>query len=332
MLNIKKPYLLYLGNAAKPLAIKTARGIVDWRPEFCIGEYKCRDKKLSLGLKQLTPKEAKAKGAQTFVIGLANSGGEISQAWIPHILLALEAGLDIASGLHQKISDIEEVRYTAQTHNCHIHNVRHYEGNIPIGNGIKRNGNRILTVGTDCAVGKMYTALAIEQEMKKQGFDVSFKATGQSGLLLADGGICIDAVIADFMSGAVEIISPNADDTHWDIIEGQGSLFNPSFAGVSTGLLHGAQADYLVMCHEEGRENIKDLKGYKLPSLKDCIQANLDVGRLTNPNVKLVGISLNCRNIGKERGMLRIKQIEEEFGVPCFDPMITGAGNLVKTL
>jgi len=326
------PFLLYLGDASKPLAIKTSRGIADWRPELCLGEYAHPDCSISLGLEKLSPKEAKSKGAKTFVVGLANSGGTISESWIDHIVDAVEQGLDIACGLHEKLVDIPRIRDAAKSHGCKLFDLRHQAQEIPIGNGKKRSGKRILTVGTDCSVGKMYSALSIEREMKKQGFDVSFKATGQSGLLLANNGICIDAVVADFIAGAVELISPDADDNHWDIIEGQGSLFNPSFAGVSTGLLHGAQADYLVMCHEAGREDIKDVPGYKVPDLTNCIEHNITVARLTNPKVKLAGISLNCRVVGEKQGRELMKQLEQQFNVPCFDPMLTGSENFVSSL
>jgi len=332
MFEIKKPYLLYLGDSSEVLAIKTARGIAEWRPEYCIGEYANPGCEMTLGLPKLSPKAAKAQGAQTLIVGLANSGGKISSSWIPTLLEALESGLDIASGLHQKIGDVDILKTAAKKYGCNIHDVRHGMQNIPIGKGQKRRGKRILTVGTDCSVGKMYTALAVEREMRTQGFDVSFKATGQSGLFLADNGICIDAVVADFIAGAVEVISPEADENHWHIIEGQGSLFNPSFAGVSTGLLHGAQADYLIMCHEAGRETIKDIPNYKLPTLEACIEHNLYVGRLTNPNVKMVGISLNCRTLKKQDAEAHIKKIEDRFGLPCFDPILTGVTDFVKNL
>jgi uncharacterized NAD-dependent epimerase/dehydratase family protein len=326
------PFLLYLGNATSPLSVKTARGIAQWRPDLCIGEYSNKDCTLSLNIEQMTPAVAKEKGAKTFIVGLANSGGRIAESWISDIIIALEQGMDIASGLHQKLSDIKTIREAAIKNGCQIHDVRHFASAIPIGTGKKRSGKRLLTVGTDCSVGKMYTALAIEREMSQQGFDVDFKATGQSGLLLGASGICVDAVIADFISGAIELISPDAYPEHWDIIEGQGSLFNPSFAGVSTGLLHGAQSDLIVMCHEAGRQFIKDLEGYRVPSLEQCIEHNLAVGRLTNPNVKLAGISLNCRLVGKEKGLTMIKDLEKRFGIPCFDPILTGVKNLVDTL
>lgn len=331
-LSIKAPYLLFLGNENLQLAIKMSRGIAEWRPELCVGEISGPTSNLTVGLKQLTMDEAVAAGARTFVLGLANSGGIISKSWIPFILEALEKGLDVACGLHQKLADIPEVLQASKKFGRTLHDVRHYEGDLQTGKGVRRTGKRLLTVGTDCSVGKMYTSLAIEREMKARGFDVDFRATGQTGFMIAGSGICIDAVVADFIAGAVEQLSPDNKPDHWDIIEGQGSLFNPSFAGVSTGLLHGAQPDLIVMCHEGGRETIKDLPHYPVPDLDQCIDLNLRVASLTNPNVKLAGISLNCRIIGKQEGLKEMARLEKEFSVPCFDPMITGTASLIESL
>jgi uncharacterized NAD-dependent epimerase/dehydratase family protein len=332
MNTIEKPYLLYLGTSDSDLSIKTCRGIAQWRPEFCIGQYYTGSSDLTVGLKQMYPKEAKENGAKTMIIGLANSGGRISKSWIADIIEAIEAGLDIASGLHEKLSDIEEIQTAALKHKRKLHDIRHHKGHLPVGNGKKRSGKRILTIGTDCAVGKMYTALALEKEMKKRGFDADFVATGQTGILIKGEGISIDAVLADFISGAVELLSPDNKPEHWDIIEGQGSLFNPSFAGVSTGLLHGAQSDYLILCHEANRINIKDLEGFKVPNLKECINTNLSLAKLTNPNVKLLGVSLNCRKLNKVEAYKQIEDIENRLSLPCVDPMLTGVSKIVDSI
>ena len=331
-ISIKAPYLLFLGNENLPLSIKMSRGIAQWRPELCVGETSAPSCNLSVGLKKLSMDAAVAAGARTLVLGLANSGGIISKSWIPYILKALEKRMDVACGLHQKLSDIPEVLQAAEKFGSKLHDVRHHESDLETGKGFQRSGRRLLTVGTDCSVGKMYTALAIEKEMKTRGIDADFRATGQTGLMIAGSGICIDAIVADFIAGAVEQLTPDNNDDHWDIIEGQGSLFNPSFAGVSAGLLHGAQPDLLVMCHEAGRQKIKDLSHYNVPGMEQCIDLNLRMASITNPNVKLAGISLNCRMIGKQEGLQEMARLEKEFSVPCFDPMITGTAALVESL
>lgn len=329
MHDLKGPYLLFLGHEDKSLAIKTSRGIAQWRPELCVGEH---GSPLTLDLPKMRPAEAAAKGARTFVLGLTNTTGDIPDSWRPDILEAIDAGLDIANGLHQRLSDVSEIRSAAEARGVMLHDIRHQFGSVPIGTGAPRTGKRILTVGTDCSVGKMYSALAVEKEMKAHGFDARFRATGQTGILIAGSGIPVDAVISDFIAGSVEQLCPAAAEEHWDVIEGQGSLFNPAYAGVSLGLLHGAQADILIMCHEAGREEIKDKSGYRIPDLEDCIDTNLKMARLTNPRARLGAISLNCRLVGPEEADRQCAKLEDRFSVPCFDPMIHGAIKFVTEL
>lgn len=329
---LKAPYQLFLGCGDNELSIKTSRGIAQWNPDACIAEFAGGDSPLSLGLPQMSIKEAADAGAKTFVIGLANAGGFVDPEWEPYILEAIKNGMEIASGLHRRLDEIPSIKEAAEKYGVALHDVRHGYTDLKTGTGEQRSGKRILAVGTDCSVGKMFTTLAITEEMNKQGFDVEFKATGQTGVMIVGNGICIDAVIADFISGGIEELSPAAADDHWDIIEGQGSLYNPAFAGVSLGLLHGAQADVLVMCHEANRPHIKGMEHMPMPDMADCIELNLKHARLTNPNATLGGISLNCRTISAEEGQKQRAALEAEFGVPCFDPMITGAKSFVDTL
>ena len=240
--------------------------------------------------------------------------------------------MDIASGLHRRLDEISEIKEAAIKHGVTLHDVRHGYTDLKTGTGIERSGKRLLSVGTDCSVGKMFTTLAIAEEMNKQGFDAEFKATGQTGVMIVGSGICIDAVVADFISGGIEELTPDNDPDHWDIIEGQGSLFNPAFAGVSLGLLHGAQADIIIMCHEANRDTIKGMPHMPIPDMAECIEVNVKHAKLTNPNAKLGGISLNCRTVSAEEGAKQRAALEKEFGVPCFDPMITGVKSFVDTL
>ncbi|MFC7049454.1 N-acetyltransferase DgcN [Emcibacter nanhaiensis] len=330
-MHIKSPYLLFLGADPDPLNIKTSRGIAHWRPENCLGQLSMPGGQ-TLELEELSTREAANRGAKTFVLGLANNGGIISEDWIPYILEALDAGLDVANGLHQRLSDIPIVRDTADKCGRLLHDVRHSDTDFETGTGRKRSGKRLLTVGTDCAVGKMYTALSIEREMRNRNYRVDFRATGQTGILIAGSGVAIDAVVADFIAGAVEKLSPDNDPDHWDVIEGQGSLFNPAFSGVSLGLLHGAQPDVLIMCHQPGRETVKDLDHCPLPGIGECIDSNLRAARLTNPGVRLGGISLNSRLIPEQDYRRLCMELGEKFDVPCFDPLIDGVGECVDRL
>ncbi|MBU9813472.1 DUF1611 domain-containing protein [Rahnella sp. C60] len=330
MQQIPKPYLLFLGDVMDPLAAKTARGIQVWRPEACIGQIRLATDSVSLGLPDLDIATAKAQGAKTMVLGTANSGGKLPAHWIDSIKAAITAGLNVANGLHQGLNDIPELVALAAENNVQLFDVRHMQPALDTGTGKKRSGKRILTVGTDCSVGKMYTSLALEAAMRELDLKADFRATGQTGVLVAGAGIAIDAVIADFISGAVEALSPANDDDHWDIIEGQGSLYHPSFAGVSMGLIHGAQAHLLVMCHELGRPHMRHLPHQFMPTLRQCLDTNLAAASLTSPDVRLAGFSLNTSSVSEEEAKIALAEISEEFGVPATDPVRFGIKNIAQ--
>ncbi|PKE30886.1 DUF1611 domain-containing protein [Rahnella sp. AA] len=330
MQQIPKPYLLFLGDVMDPLAAKTARGIHVWRPEACVGQIRLATDSVSLGLPDLSIDEAKAQGAKTMVLGTANSGGKLPAHWIDSIKTAIRAGLNVANGLHQGLNDIPELVELAAGHNVQLFDVRHMQPELDTGTGKKRSGKRILTVGTDCSVGKMYTSLALEAAMRELDLKADFRATGQTGVLVAGAGIAIDAVIADFISGAVEALAPANEDDHWDIIEGQGSLYHPSFAGVSMGLIHGAQAHLLVMCHELGRPHMRHLPHQFMPTLRQCLDTNLAAASLTSPDVKIAGFSLNTSAVSEEEAKIALAEISKEFGVPATDPVRFGIKNIAQ--
>jgi uncharacterized NAD-dependent epimerase/dehydratase family protein len=178
----------------------------------------------------------------------------------------------------------------------------------------------------------MYTTLAIERALRQRGVAADFRATGQTGIFIAGGGVPIDSVIADFISGAIEQISPARLDGGWDLIEGQGSLFHPSYAGVSLGLLHGAQPDALVLCHEPTRQHMRGLADYPLPDLQLCLETNLAAARLTNPSVKAVGVALNTSGLSKQAAAEACQQISELLELPCQDPVAAGVDAIVENL
>lgn len=331
-MKLATPYLLFIGDAHDQLAAKTAAGIAYWRPEQCVGQLRLPGCNADLGLPDLSVRQAADKGARTLVIGVANRGGVISPAWIPTLLEALEVGMDLASGLHRRLCDVADLARAAERLGRRLIDVRHPTREFEVANGKPRSGERLLTVGTDCSLGKMYTSLAIEREMRRRGRKADFRATGQTGIFIAGEGVSIDAVVADFISGAVEWLAPANDPDHWDLIEGQGSLFHPSYAGVSLGLLHGAQPTALVMCHEPNRPHMRGLPHYKVPGLRECIDANLEAARLTSPEVRLVGISLNTSALDPSAAESVLRQTEDTFGVPAVDPVRGGVGPIVDRL
>ena len=332
MINIQSPFLLFLGDAQDQLAAKTADGIAYWRPNECVGQLRLSGCLADVGIPDRTLREARMDGAKTLVLGVANRGGVISKNWINTIFNAVEMGYNVASGLHGLLNAIPELEKRAGIANVDLFNVRYSEIGNPVANGKKRTGKRLLTVGSDCSVGKMFTALAIERSLKNQGFNATFRASGQTGIFIARTGVCIDAVISDFVAGAAELLSPDNDSDHWDIIEGQGSLFHPSYAGVSLGLLHGSQADSLVLCHDPDRSHMRGLKEYVLPEIRECISLNETCGQLTNSNCRVIGISVNTYKQSSSEAERLLDDLETELNLPCVDPIRQGAEHLVAAM
>ncbi|WP_077145322.1 N-acetyltransferase DgcN [Sphingopyxis sp. KK2] len=329
---IETPYLLYLGHSSDPADIKTSRGLAVFRPDICVGEFRHDDCPLTLDLPRLDFAAAHAAGARTLVLGIANAGGKLGEALIVDALAAMEAGLDIASGLHHRLNAEPRLVETAARLGRQLHDVRDPRPDIPIGNGKKRAGKRLLTVGTDCSVGKMYTTLCLASALQQRGVKADFRATGQTGILVAGDGVPLDAVVADFISGAIEQVSPARDDGGWDLIEGQGSLYHPSFAGVSTGLLHGAQPDALVLCHDPVRPHMRGLPHYPLPGIAPTIEANLAAARLTNADVRVVGIALNTSAMAEADARALCAEVEAEYGLPTSDPYRFGVEAILDRL
>lgn len=326
------PYLLYLGDAPDLLSIKTARGLAHWRPEWCVAQYAGPNCKARLDLPSMSIQEARAADVDTMVLGVANAGGVMSADIRRDVIAALEAGLNVASGLHQRLGSDPAIAAAAARNRRVLFDARYFGRDIPVGNGKRRAGKRLLTVGTDCSVGKMYTTLAIERELRARGVKADFRATGQTGILIAGSGVPIDALVADFISGGAEWVSPARMDGGWDLIEGQGSLFHPSYAGVSLGLLHGSQPDAIVLCHEPKRPHMRGLPHYPLPDLKLCLQANLEYARLTNPDVVAVGVALNTSLLPREEALAICRAVEAELGLPCEDPVVSGTHRIVEQL
>ncbi|HEX2255314.1 MAG TPA: N-acetyltransferase DgcN [Afifellaceae bacterium] len=330
-MEIKRPYLLFLGDVPDALAAKTAFGIADWRRDWCVGQMRLPGCRADLGLPDMAPAEASAAGARTFVVGAVNPGGVLPGHWVEAIVAAVEAGLDVASGLHERLASVDAIRDAAARKGVALHDVRHASQRFATGKGTRRPGRRLLTVGTDASVGKKYTALAIEREMAGRGYDVEFCATGQTGVLIAERGVAIDAVIADFIAGAAEWLTPASAPGHWQIVEGQGSLFHPSFAGVTLGLLHGAQPDVFVVCHEPTRSRMRNVE-QPMPSIGEVIDLTVRTGRLTSPDIRPVGIAINTAALDEAAARACLAEAAAAHGLPAVDPIRTGVAPIVDRL
>ncbi|MEO6256762.1 MAG: DUF1611 domain-containing protein [Sphingomicrobium sp.] len=318
---LPSPYLLFLGDTVEPGYAKTAFGLRDWAPERCLGELALAGATVTTGLPALTPRHAVERGARALLVGVATRGGQVPAKWLPTLLEALGAGLDIVSGMHDRLADNPVVAAEAARLGRRLVDVRVPPSDIPIASGRKRSGKRLLTVGTDCALGKKYTALTISRGLAKRGLDVDFRATGQTGIIIAGAGIPIDAVVADFVAGAAEMLSPDAPSRHLDVIEGQGSLFHPSYAAVSLGLLHGSQPDLFVVCHDPGRTHILGLSRVPVPTIEEVIALTVAAGRLTNPAIRCCGVSLNTAALGDDAAAEVIAATAQRLKLPTADPV-----------
>ena len=329
---ITKPYLLFLGDAPDKLAAKVAQGIKDWRPGDVVGQFRMKGCNADLGLQDLSVAEAAGKGAGTLVVGVANRGGVIADSWIDVLVEAIEAGMDLASGLHNFLENEPRLVEAAQRNGGKLHDVRRMNRNYPIANGRPRKGRRCLAVGTDVSVGKMYVALAMQREMVRRGMKATFRATGQTGILIEGNGVPLDAVIADFMAGSIEWLSPDNEEDHWDLIEGQGSLFHASYSGVTLALIHGGQPDALILSHEPTRTRMRGLPDHRMPTLEKLRDVALTMARMVNPDCRVIGVSINTSELDDTAARDCIETAQEELGLPATDPVRFGPGPLVDSL
>jgi uncharacterized NAD-dependent epimerase/dehydratase family protein len=332
MLVLRKPYLLFLGDVTSASYAKTAFGVADWCPDDVIGELGLPGLSVSTGQVRLTVAEAAARGAGSLLIGIAPVGGQLPADWLPVLLEAVRAGLDIVSGLHTRLTDFPELVAAAAAAGVHLHDVRHGAWPRIAGTGLKRTGKRLLTVGTDCALGKKYTALALTRALRARGIAATFRATGQTGVMIAGSGVAIDAVVADFIAGVAEHLSPDNAPDHWDVIEGQGSLFHPAYAGVSLGLLHGSQPDLFVLCHDPSRLHIESFPHMPIPALDAAIEAHVQAGRLTNGAIRCAGISINSSSLDEAAWQRYRDTLAAELRLPVVDPMRGGVAALAAVV
>jgi uncharacterized NAD-dependent epimerase/dehydratase family protein len=330
-IKLNPPYLLFLGDVADDIDAKTSLGLAYWRPELCLGQ--CRlGTPVDTGLPDMTPTEAAAAGARSLIVGVAPVGGSFPDLWVASLIEAAECGLDIVAGLHTRLPQLPGLPEAAAAGGARLIDIREPPTGLPIGMGEPRSGRRVLTVGTDCVVGKKYTALVLEREMKARGLNATFRATGQTGIMIAGEGIPIDAVVADFLAGAAEVLSPANDADHWDVIEGQGSLFHPGYAGVTLGLLHGAQPEAIVLCHDATRETIDRWPDYPIPDIPTVIDQYLVAGRLTSPTIRCAGASINTSKLPPGDREDYLRDLSNQIGLPCVDPVIDGVGPIIDNL
>jgi len=331
-IKLRPPYLVFVGDQQNNSFAKTGFGLVHWSRERVLGQLRFGTNVVDLGVPDLRLDDAKDAGVNSLLIGVAPVGGLLPDAWWRVIVAAAELGLDIVSGLHGRLSENQELVAVAEKSGARLIDIRVPPRNIPVGSGDKRTGKRVLTVGTDCAVGKKYSALTLTAAFHKAGAKATFRATGQTGIMIAGEGLPIDSVVSDFVSGAAELVSPDNEDSHWDVIEGQGSLFHPGFGAVSLGLLHGSQPDAVIVCHDATRTTVLGWPEYDMPTIADCIALNVELARRTNPNARCAGVCVNTSGLSSPDRAVYMQQVESEFNLPCVDPLIDGCDSIARLL
>jgi uncharacterized NAD-dependent epimerase/dehydratase family protein len=328
MIEFPRPYLLFLADSTSPSACRTAVGLCDWCPADVMGQFALEGGSVDLGLPRFTPSAAAAGGARTMVIGAAAPGRALPPHWVPALVAALEAGLDLASGLETRLGSIPELAAAAARRGRELHDLRQADEAFATATGRVRSGRRALTVGMDDAVGMKYTALELARALRECGMPATFRATSESGIMISGGGVVIGAVAAHLIAGAAEWLSPDAAANHWDVIEGHGALFHPACGGVTLGLVHGSQPDAMVLCHAPQRTHFEGLPQHALPALESAIAQYLGAARVTNPAARFVGLSLDTSGLDEDRRMRIMHDLEGEFGMPVIDPMQGGAGRI----
>ena len=274
--------------------------------------------------------EAVARGATVLLIGTAAPGGRIADSYRGHLARALEAGLTVWNGLHERVLADAALGAAAERGGGRVRELREPPTDLPVGgHRERRTGTRVvLTVGSDAAVGKMTVALELVRALERAGKRAAFVATGQTGIAIAGEGIAIDAVAADFVAGAAErLVCDAAETADWLVVEGQGSLTHPGFSGVTLGLLHGSAPDVLVLCHDASRTEVKGFPGLPLRPLRDLVgmyESAAAWSRPANARAPVVAVALNTSGLDLAGAARAAASAATETGLPVADPVRDG--------
>jgi uncharacterized NAD-dependent epimerase/dehydratase family protein len=281
--------------------------------------------------------EALAHGPTTLLIGIAPAGGHLPAAWLPTLTEALARGLDVESGLHDFVADVPELAQAAARHGRELRDLRRVPADldVPALDVLGLDARPVLSVGSDCALGKMTVTLELDREARRRGLASCFVPTGQTGIAIAGWGIAVDAVVSDFVSGSAERLvlegarraGPGA--LLW--VEGQGSINHPSYSGVTLGLLHGSAPQAMVLVHEPGRTTIDGMPQAPLPPLPELIADYERLARYVRP-APVVAIALKTNRLDDAGARRAAAEVEDETGLPADDPVRFGAARLLDAV
>ncbi len=329
-----------------PMTSKTANSIIRYQPDRVVAvldrQQAGRTAQDVLGFGGTTPvvasmQEGLALGANSVLVGIAPQGGRLPEAWRDWLREALEGGCDIVSGLHTFLGDDPVLSEAARVHGRTITDIRKPPTDLPVASGLAKQLDAlvVLTVGTDCNVGKMTAQLQLVKELNDSGLKTNFVATGQTGIMIEGWGIAVDAVVADFIAGAAERITvQGADGADVVLVEGQGSINHPGYSGVTLGLLHGSCPDAMILCHQASRDYIGDYRQaswLRIPPLSEYVAMYESIGGAVHPT-KVIGIAMNTYDLDDEAAWLACEEATRETGLPCTDPVRFDSAPLIEAI
>lgn len=271
-------------------------------------------------------REGLALGANSVLIGIAPEGGQMPDEWRGWLNEALAGGCDIVSGLHTFLADDPLLAATAAQHGRTILDARRPPADLPVASGLAKDVDAlvVLTVGTDCNVGKMTAQLQLVQALNARGLRTRFVATGQTGIMIEGWGIAVDAVVADFIAGAAEqLVLRGAKGADIVLVEGQGSINHPGYSGVTLGLLHGSCPDAMILCHQPTRAYLGDYRTaswVKIPPLSEYVRLYETIGSAVHP-ARVIGIALNTFDMDESAARAACEAAAQETGLPTTDPV-----------
>jgi uncharacterized NAD-dependent epimerase/dehydratase family protein len=321
------------GRAEDPHYGKTARGVIRYRPDDVVAilDSTCALPEL-LGYPVVqTVAAALQYEPTTALVGVATAGGRFPPAWRELLKDSIAAGLDIENGLHEFVGDDPELNALARRHGVELRDLRRPPDglNVPTGANLEHAATSILTVGSDCAIGKMTVALELDREARMRGLRSEFVPTGQTGIAIAGWGISVDAVVSDFIAGAAEQLVIEGVDRGGEVlfVEGQGSVLHPAYSGVTLGLIHGSAPHGYVLCHVAGQTVVDEDDRFPIPPLSELVALHERLSLLARP-ARVYAIALNTRHLDEVRARQAIEQTAAETGLPTDDPVRFGAARL----
>jgi uncharacterized NAD-dependent epimerase/dehydratase family protein len=333
----KRYLVLAEGKSGDPHYGKTARGVIRYSPDPVVAVLdSTRAGETMDGIPVVgTVNDALCFNPTTAIVGVATQGGRFPPAWRDLLKSCIGKGLDLESGLHEFVSDDPELAELAARHGVELRDLRKPPPglSVPTGENLQVPGTIVLTVGSDCAIGKKTVAVELDLEARKSGLRSVFVPTGQTGIAIAGWGIAVDAVVSDFLAGAAEWLVVEGARRGGELlfVEGQGSLSHPAYSGVTLGLMHGSAPHLLVLCHKAGATEVEGFPGHPLPRLRELVELHERISLPARP-AKVAAVALNTAELGEEAAKVAIAEVAEETGLPTDDPVRFGAGRLLQAV